>query len=162
MRPFGIRSLIAGVAALAFATAAFAQSGGSPLSLMAGSWSGGGTITLSDGNRERLRCRSTYTPDASGSSMGLALTCASDSYKFDLSSNVTYSDGQISGNWNETTHGVAGNISGTANGGNIDARVDGSTFAAFVVINTRSNQQNISIRSPGSTMQEVAITLARK
>src|SRR5262249_11815243 len=51
---------------LAFAAAAFfaastavsqAQSG--PYAGMAGTWSGGGTVTLDDGSRERLRCRAT-------------------------------------------------------------------------------------------------------
>ncbi len=52
---------------LAFAVAAFfvastavghAQSG--PFAGLAGNWSGGGTITLDDGSRERIRCRASY------------------------------------------------------------------------------------------------------
>jgi hypothetical protein len=147
--------------AIAGASASVAQSS-SPLTMMAGSWTGGGTITLSDGTRERLRCRSTYTPDAAGANMSLSLTCASDSYKFDLASQVVYSGGRISGNWNEAGRNAAGQISGTANGGQIEARVDGQTFAAFVAINTRGDKQSVNIRSPGSTMQEVAITLSRR
>ena len=137
-----------------------AQSG-SPLTMMAGSWSGTGTITLSDDSRERLRCRSSYKPDAAGATMTLSLTCASDSYKFDLASNVTYSGGQISGNWSESTRAAAGNLSGTANGGNVEARVEGQTFAAFISISTRGDSQSISIRAPGSAMKAVAITLSR-
>jgi hypothetical protein len=135
---------------------------GSPLSLMAGAWSGNGTITLSDNTRERLRCRSNYQPDGSGGTMRLSLTCASDSYKFDLAGNVIYNNGQLSGNWNETSRNAAGNISGTANGGRVEVRVEGQTFAAFLSMITRGDSQNISIRSPGSSMQEVAITLSRK
>ena len=59
-----------------------------PLTLMAGAWTGTGTITFSDGTRERLRCRSNYQPDAAGATMQLSLTCASDSYKFELASQV--------------------------------------------------------------------------
>jgi hypothetical protein len=150
------------VAAVALTTGAFAQDGGSPLSLMAGSWTGAGTITLSDGNRERLRCRSNYQPDASGTTMRLTLSCASDSYKFDLNSNVQYSNGQISGNWNELSRNAAGNITGTARGGTVDVRAEGQTFAAFININTRNDKQNVSIRAPGSTMQEVAIQMSRR
>jgi hypothetical protein len=150
------------VAAAAFATCAFAQDGGSPLTLMGGAWNGTGTITLSDGNRERIRCRSNYQPDGSGSNMRLSLSCASDSYKFDLLGNVQYANGQISGDWNEASRNAAGRISGTARGGQIEARVEGQTFAAFININTRSNQQNVSIRAPGSAMQEVAISMSRR
>ena len=51
-------------AAAAFFVATFAgfashaQSG--PFAGMAGSWSGGGTVTLDDGSTERIRCRATY------------------------------------------------------------------------------------------------------
>jgi hypothetical protein len=166
MRAFGNVRLLAGVAAVAMActasTAGLAQDGGSPLSQMAGTWNGTGNITLSDGSRERIRCRSNYQPDANGGTMRLSLTCASDSYKFDLASNVVYSNGQISGNWNEMSRNAAGNISGTASGNRIEARVEGQTFAAFLSMITRGDTQNISIRAPGSTMQEVAISLSRK
>ena len=170
MRPSKIRQvrrsgLLVGVAALVLTMGALsasnAQDGGTPLTLMAGAWTGAGTITLSDGTRERLRCRSNYQPDSAGVTMQLSLTCASDSYKFELASQVNYANGRVSGNWNETSRNAAGNITGTANGGQIDARVDGQTFAAFVSITTRGDRQNVAIRSPGSTMQEVAIALNR-
>jgi hypothetical protein len=150
------------VATVALSSAAAAQDGGSPLTLMSGAWNGGGTITLSDGNRERIRCRSSYRPDSSGATMSLSLSCASDSYKFDLSGNVQYSNGQISGDWSEASRNAAGRLSGTARGGQIEARVEGQTFAAFINLNTRGNQQNVSIRAPGSSMQEVAISMSRK
>ena len=62
---------------LAFAAAAFfaastasgyAQSGG-PFAGMAGVWAGGGTVTLDDGSRERLRCRANYAVAGNSLSM---------------------------------------------------------------------------------------------
>ena len=165
MRPNRTPRLLVGVVAAAMALAvpfsSYAQDGGSPLMQMGGAWTGSGTITLSDGTRERLRCRSNYQPDARGATMRLGLTCASDSYKFDLSGNVNYNAGQISGNWSEAAHNAAGNISGTATGGQIEARVEGPTFAAFLSMSTRGDRQNVSIRAPGSAMQDVAIYLGR-
>ncbi len=153
--------LAAAVGLLAAVTTSPAQDAGNPLLLMKGSWNGTGNITLSDGNKERLRCRSTYNPDSAGTTMQLSRTCESDSNKFELASQVQYRNGQVSGNWNEISRNAAGHITGTAVGGRIDARVEGP-FAAFLVINTRGDQQNISIRAPGSQMQEVAITLSRR
>jgi hypothetical protein len=153
--------VVAAVVALAASFSSYAQDGGSPLTLMGGAWSGAGSISLSDGSRERIRCRSNYQPDASGATMRLVLTCASDSYKFDLSGNVSYNNGQISGSWSEASRNAAGNITGTARGGQIEARAEGQTFAAFLSISTRGDRQSVSIRAPGSTMQEVAITLNR-
>jgi hypothetical protein len=141
---------------------ASAQRGDNPLSKLSGSWSGNGTITMNDGNRERIRCRASYADASGGSETQIDLRCASDSYKFELSAQVTYSGGQVSGNWTETTRSVAGQITGTATPSRIDVRAIGQTFAALLVITTRSDSQQVSIKSPGSQMQEVAITLARR
>src|SRR5215831_19663153 len=76
---------------------ASAQSG--PFSALAGSWSGGGKINFSDGSSDRLRCRATYAVGGGGSSASLTLRCASDSYNFSLSSNITSQGGAVSGTW---------------------------------------------------------------
>ena len=84
------RRLIFAVATLLFASmwgsASHAQSG--PFAGMAGIWSGSGIVTLDDGSTERIRCRATYAVGAGGNGLEQTLTCASDSYKFNLSSNV--------------------------------------------------------------------------
>src|SRR3974390_563239 len=61
-----------------------AQSG--PFPGMAGHWAGGGPVTLDDGSTERIRCHASYA--VTGPEMGLTLTCASDSYKFNLEGRV--------------------------------------------------------------------------
>jgi hypothetical protein len=132
-----------------------------PFSAMAGNWSGNGTITLSDNTRERIRCRASYKPDAAGETMALDLRCASDSYKFDLQSNIRYAAGKISGIWSEASRNAAGAIFGTASGGQIEARAEGQTFAALLSLTTRGNRQAVSIRSPGSALSEAAITLSK-
>lgn len=152
----------AGVAALMVASPVQAQSA-NPLAKLEGSWSGNGSITLNDGSRERIRCRATYKGDGSGGSeTRIDLRCASDSYKFELQSQVVYRNGEVSGNWNEATRNAAGQISGTATPSKIDVRAMGQTFAALITISIRSDSQSVSIRSPGSAMQEVAINLARQ
>src|SRR5438874_11293629 len=84
-------------------SASFAQSG--PFTGMAGNWSGGGTVTLDDGSTERIRCRATYAVGAGGNGLNQNLLCASDSYKFDLRSNVIAEGGALSGTWSETGRG---------------------------------------------------------
>ena len=80
-----------------------AQAATSPFTAMAGSWSGGGVIDTSDGGRERLRCRAAYDVGAAGTQLRLNLRCASDSYTFDLASDVQYRGGAISGSWSEAS-----------------------------------------------------------
>ena len=93
----------AGVLIVALGLAGGAEHAASPLSPLAGTWSGGGTLSTSDGQQERLRCRATYDVDGSGSEVNLNLRCASASYNFDLSGNAAYRGGAISGSWSESS-----------------------------------------------------------
>ena len=158
----GFFAVTAAVAALALSSPANTQPKESPLLALGGSWSGQGSINFNDGTKERIRCRSNYTPDGAGAKLKLELRCASDSYKFELNGNVIYDNGQISGNWNETSRNAAGDITGTASATKIEVRAVGQTFAAFLNITTRGSSQSVSIKSPGSTMSEVQITLAKQ
>jgi len=164
-----MNSLISGStksAALAIAfgltvLAADAARAENPFAHFAGSWSGSGTITVQDGGRERIRCRGTYRAGEAGNTMTLSLRCASDSYKFELASEITNNGGSISGSWNETTRQVYGQLSGTMTATNIRAEASSVGFNASLVISTRGNSQSVSIRSPGSEISEVSISMAR-
>jgi 3D (Asp-Asp-Asp) domain-containing protein len=145
---------------LPVAAAAQAQKPG-PFAALAGNWTGTGTIAMANGSKERIRCRSAYEVDASGTKVDLQLRCASDSYRFELQGSVVYQNGEILGNWKETTRGVAGNVTGSIKGNQIDVRAAGQTFTALLSLVTRADQQTISIRSPGSEMSEALITQNR-
>src|SRR4051812_9506534 len=110
-----LRSAILTVVACAgpvfFSPASHAQSGG-PFAGMAGVWSGGGTVTLDDGSSERIRCRATYAVGNGGNGLNQSLTCASDSYRFNLSSNVVASGGSPSRTRGGTNPGVHGSPRG--------------------------------------------------
>src|SRR5674476_56011 len=81
-----------------------------PFAALQGSWSGTGTIVLSSGAKERIRCRSNDRLGSSSSELRLELSCDSDSYKFELQSQITYSGVTVSGNWFETTRATGGII----------------------------------------------------
>jgi hypothetical protein len=137
---------------LAFAAAAFfaastavghAQSG--PFAGLAGNWSGGGTVTLDDGSRERIRCRASY--QVAGANMTMTLTCASDAYKFNLSAHVVDQGGQVSGSWSESSRGVAGSLSGRGGGGSFQVVASTAGFNANISLRTAGNKQSISMRA---------------
>jgi hypothetical protein len=102
------------------------------LSSLAGAWTGAGTIALSDGSIERLRCRATYRVDDSETGLQQSLRCASDSYKFDLSSDLVSQGGHISGTWSESSRGISGSLEGRVGGGRITAFVEGAGFSANI------------------------------
>jgi len=151
---------------LAFAAAAFfaastavahGQSGGA-FAGMAGNWSGGGTITLDDGSRERVRCRAGY--QVAGPNMTMALTCASDAYKFNLGANVVDQGGQVTGTWTESSRNISGALQGRGGGGNFQVTVSTVGFNANVTLRTTGNKQSVAIRADGP-FRGASISLSR-
>ena len=127
---------------------------------MAGTWTGGGKIELTNDIHERLRCRASYT-HSQGNSLTLAIRCASDNYKFELTSNVVERNGQISGQWKETAYGVSGSISGRVNGGRISAVASGDSFTAALSVNTNGNRQSVTITPKATYIISVQIGMGR-
>src|SRR6202022_376910 len=125
---------VALLAASASATASYAQSG--PFAGMAGSWSGGGTVTLDDGSSERIRCRATYAVGAGGTGLNQSLTCARASSRFILSSNVVAQGGALSGTWSESSRGVSGNLEGRGSNGNFQVVASAPGFTANLSLAT--------------------------
>jgi hypothetical protein len=136
-----------------------AQTG--PFANLAGAWSGTGQILIADGGSERIRCRATYTVENTGSALNQVLRCASDSYRFDLTTNVTASGNTLSGIWSETSRNVNGTLGGKINGGDINALVEANGFAASFSMKTSGNKQTIAIRSQNTDLRGVDITLTR-
>jgi len=139
---------------------AWAASG--PFASMAGSWTGGGTLTMSDGQREQLRCRAAYAVGEDGRNLRLNLRCASDSFDFNLASDVQYQGGAIAGSWSESSRNAAGTISGRADGRRIEAIARGENFAATLALTTGAGRQSVVIEPQGTDVRSVAVTLSRR
>jgi hypothetical protein len=153
-----IKSAGVGAVLMLSVTASNAQSG--PFAGFSGAWSGNGTVALSDGTTERIRCKADYKVDGSGLGLKQTLRCASDSYKFDLTSDVTSHGDRISGNWSEASRNVNGNLQGTAGGGRIDVFVEAAGFAANLTLTTNGNKQSVQISSKGE-IRGVNITMVK-
>jgi hypothetical protein len=165
MKRFGARLFaqglrVAGVAAALMLSvlATYAQSG--PFAGFNGAWSGNGTVALSDGTTERIRCKADYKVDGSGLGLKQNLRCASDSYKFDLTSDVTSQGDRISGRWSEASRNIFGDLQGTAGGGQIDVFVEANGFAANLSLKTNGNKQTVQINSKGE-IRGVTITMVK-
>ena len=134
----------------------------SPFAAMAGSWSGGGMLNMSDGSQEPLRCRASYDVAGTRAELHLNLRCASASYNFDLASDVQYRGGEISGDWTEASRNASGTISGRASGGHIEAAASGQNFSAGLSLTTRGSRQTVSIRPQGTNVTAVSLALDRR
>src|ERR1700726_1444664 len=153
-----IKAAGVGAALLLSVSVGHAQSG--PFAGFDGAWSGNGTVSLSDGTTERIRCKADYKVNGSGLGLKQSLHCASDSYKFDLSSDVTSQGDRISGYWSEASRNVNGSLQGTAGGGRIEVFVEASGFAANLTLRTTGNKQTVSISSKGE-IRGVSITMTK-
>jgi hypothetical protein len=131
-----------------------------PFAGMAGVWSGGGTVTLDDGSTERIRCRATYAVGDGGTGLNQTLTCASDSYRINLASNVVASGGSLSGTWSETSRNVSGAIEGRASKGSFQVTASAPRFTANISLTTSGNKQKIQISAKGDG-RDVLVTMVR-
>jgi plastocyanin len=155
-----LATAVLATSALLVAASSEAQQAG-PFDSMAGTWSGNGIVNLREGAKERVRCKSNYVVKSGGYNVQLDLVCASDAYKFDMSSNIVMQGDTLVGIWNESTHRVAGKIVGQANGGQIEVRAEGDTFTAMLSVTTHGDKQSLVMSSPGSKVESVTIALNR-
>ena len=165
MKLFGSRLIkqaitAAGVGAALMLSVSVGDAQSGPFAGFNGSWSGNGTVALSDGASERIRCKATYNVNSTGLGLKQTLRCASDSYKFDLSTDVTSEGNRIHGNWSEASRNLFGNLQGTAGGGQIEVFVEASGFAASVTLRTTGSKQTVQINSKGE-IRAVNITMSK-
>lgn len=140
-------ALLGGAVILALTLPAAAASG--PFAEFNGSWSGNGTIRPQTGHTERIRCTASYSPRGA-SALQVRLRCASDSYNFDLTGQLTAdSNNSITGQWNENSRGIGGTLAGTARGSNMQLHVESSGFSADLTMIMHGKRQDVTISSHG-------------
>lgn len=132
----------------------------SPFIELAGTWSGSGQIRLQGGQSEQLSCRAYYTPKSGGAELGMAIRCASTSYKIELRSALRYDGGSVSGSWEERTFNATGDVTGRATGGQIHLAFKGNVTGSMSVTYSGANQ-NVTISTTGSELSGVTLKLAR-
>jgi hypothetical protein len=132
-----------------------------PFANLAGNWTGGGSIELTGEIKETLRCRANYTL-AQSNGLALAIRCASDNYKFELSSNVAERGGSFAGKWREATYDVSGAINGHISGNRITAQAHGDSFNAALSVVTNGNNQSVTITPERTYVISVKIAMNRR
>jgi plastocyanin len=132
-----------------------------PFEELGGSWSGTGIVNLREGGKERVRCKASYVVKNAGFGIDQELTCASDAYKFEMTSNIVQQGDTLTGIWFESVHRVAGRVVGKSNGSQIDVRAEGDTFTALLNVTTHGDKQSMLMQSPGSRVESVSISLTR-
>jgi hypothetical protein len=143
-----------------FGSAAIAAEPG-PFAGFNGQWVGAGKIKLSNGAEERVRCRANYAEGDGGRALQQSFRCASDSYNFELRSDLESHGNQITGNWNETTRNVGGTVSGRGKPGKLEVRVNNPSFSADLTLVSQGDVQTVTIRSEGTQFTGASMSLRR-
>jgi hypothetical protein len=151
---------IAGVGAALLMIAPASRADPGAFNGYAGQWTGNGTITIANAGTERIRCKGTYIVNNGGNTLQLALRCASDSYRFDLNSDVTAYGENLNGSWTEASRNVNGSVSGRVSAGQVTALVQTNGYAANFSISTRGSKQSVHVTSKGD-LRDVTISLTK-
>jgi hypothetical protein len=158
--PVKLSKLGAAVAACFMVAAWQSARADDSLRALAGYWAGSGTISMKNGTHERIRCKGSYAVSDSGDAVNQNLLCASDSYRFNVLSNVSENaSGVIRGSWSETTRKANGQLVGRVEGPHIVADVQGLGFTAAINMMTHGHSQSVSIAPTGGT-DVVNVTVA--
>jgi hypothetical protein len=155
------------LAACAFAIAllspevAMARAGG-PFAALAGEWRGAGSVTGSDGRSERLSCRAENRVSDDELNLSQSLVCASDSYRFDIRTDIATNGRTVHGTWQEATRGATGGLDGDIRGNTIRGTVEGQNFTAEVSLTTAGDRLQVTIVPQGADVARVEIGLRRR
>jgi hypothetical protein len=116
---------------------------GNPFDHLTGDWTGGGTVTPSRGEPEKVDCKVSYS--ASGNTVTQALLCTGADSRYDAKTKFKYNKGKISGSWTEANFDASGNINGSAIGDLVHARISGDKFSGRMSIKVSDADHTINI-----------------
>ncbi len=127
---------------------------------LSGAWRGSGRLNLAGGKSERLSCRAYYNPKSGGSQLGMAVRCASPSYKFELRAQLSLSGNRVSGSWEERNFNVAGSASGTLRPGRMSLVATGSVQAG-ITVSYSGRSQSVSMRGNIGSFRGISLSFRK-
>jgi hypothetical protein len=147
-------------AALALAVAATGARAGS-IDEMTGYWTGSGSVVLSNGNTERVKCAVTYKISEGGTQIKQSMRCASADYNINASADLNVKGQSVTGSWEEKTYSAVGEVSGRYTGSNFVLSIKGASFTASMNLTVSDCKQSISIAPQGLDVARISIGLAK-
>jgi hypothetical protein len=130
------------------------------LAPLVGNWTGTGTIKLTSGQSEAVKCKVYYTDR--GANVGVALRCASSGAKIDLRATLLPVGANISGTWEERQFNAAGSLVGGVSGNRMTLEMEGGGIKANVIVATSGANQTLTIMADNGGFKSVSIAFARE
>jgi hypothetical protein len=153
-----MRTILAGLIALG---AGVWPAAANPIGEMAGYWTGAGSVTLSGGNTERVKCAVIYKVSDDGGQIKQSIRCASTDYSINATAELRVKGEHVSGNWEEKTYSATGEVSGRYTGESLVLSIQGANFTAAMNVSLSACKQSISIAPKGLDVNRISIGLAK-
>lgn len=136
------------------------EASASPLDLLSGAWAGGGSFKLQDGKTTRIKCNAYYT--GGGAQLSMVVRCSGGGDdKIEIRSKLSYSNGRLSGNWEERTYNAEGAASGVATSDHIALHITGGLTGSMRV-NFTASHQDVTISTQGIPLKTVNISMTKR
>ena len=120
-----------------------------PIEDLSGYWSGSGSVTLSNGRTESVKCAVTYKVSDGGGQVRQSMRCASADYSINALAELQIKGSQVSGSWEEKTYSATGVVTGRYTGSNFVLSIEGANFTAAMNMSVSDCKQSISIAPAG-------------
>ena len=133
----------------------------SPFAALVGTWGGKGTARLEGGKSERLSCKGYYSGKGD-STLRLNIICANPSTKVELRSVLNYSNGRVTGTWEERNYNQSGTITGSASASKMRLTIGGGALTGSLSVSIGGSSQSVSLKTEGSVLKGVSIKFARR
>ena len=128
---------------------------------LGGVWSGGGKLRIAGGRSERLKCKGYYNPKGGGVRLGMAIRCASTSYKLELRSQLKVSGSRVTGSWEERNFNATGQIIGSSRPGRLALSASGSVSAGLFVTYGKK-RQTVRLSGKFGSFRGLTLVLRRR
>jgi hypothetical protein len=142
-------------------SAAMTMASANPLGELPGRWSGTGSIRLTNGTAQTVKCVATYFVTGGGANVAQNLRCAGPSYKIDTHANLVVRGGQVTGSWEERQYAQKGAITGRMTSNGFSLQISGAQFTAALQLTSAACKQSLSITPKGFDISRISIGLAK-
>jgi len=132
-----------------------------PIDDLSGYWSGAGSVTLTSGNTERVKCQVFYKASEGNTQIRQTMRCASTDYAINALAELRVRGGQVTGSWAEKTYSAKGEVTGRYTGEGFVLSIQGASFTAAMNVTLSNCRQSINISPKGLEVTKVSIGLAK-
>ena len=151
-------SLISG---FAFSSSRANAAEASPFTSLAGRWTGEGRLGLKDSPPETVKCRATYFVTVGKDELKQNIRCATAGGTIEVQSVLQHAGGALTGTWQETTHNIAGDLTGQVTPSGFRITVKGGDLAANMDIIVKAGKQLVEIQFFNSALVGLSMIMIK-